>query len=58
MAEYIEYKGWTIEFTGMSTGGITTFVAKKEGVAGHIGATSIQYVKKIIDYEESNNNNK
>ena len=44
------YKGWVIKFTGISSGGINTYVAHKESCKD-IGATSIDYLKKVIDYE-------
>ena len=50
-ATIVHYKDWTIEWTGISLGGINTYVAKKEGCK-NIGATSISYLKKVIDYDE------
>jgi len=49
-ATNIRYKGWNIKWTGISLGGINTYVATKEGFK-NIGATSLDYLKRVIDYE-------
>jgi len=52
-ATRIMYKGWELTWTGSSAGGINTYVARKEGCK-NIGATSIDYLKKVINYEYGN----
>jgi len=49
------YKGWCIQYTGTSQGGISTYVAKKQDCK-NIGATTIEYIKKVIDFELTNPN--
>ena len=49
----IMYKGWAIRLTGQSNGGILVFKAVKENEQ-HIGATSMEYCKKCIDFKENN----
>jgi len=53
----VYYKGWTIQWTGRSAGGIDSWKGTNETISDTLGGTDWEYVCKSIDWRNENEKN-